>query len=218
MLRYSKAQRRGKRITQQQLQHFGSQLTTQPGVMQFFSRTRKFMRSIDSEAEIFFFIVSSGIGDIIRCFSAAEEFSHIWSSEFSFNRNHEIDGIKRVVSFTDKTRYLFQVQKGIFGPRSEGQPFAVNRRVVSSDYFVPLSSMIMVGDGFTDVPCFSLLEKNGGKGIGVYEREHSDRWGRAWGLLDERRVQHMVAADFRVGRGLDDAVRLALQEILKRRG
>lgn len=207
---------KSKRITRRKLQQFGMQLTSQPGLATFFRRMKKFVGSHDKSAEIYFFVISSGIGDIIRHFPYAQHFHHIWSSNFAFNKSGEIEGIKNVVSFTDKTRYLFQIQKGIFGSDADHDPFAVNRRVSSSEVFVPFSSMVMVGDGFTDVPCFSLLEKNGGWAIGVYERGAADRWGRAWGLLSEQRVQHMVAADFRARRGLDDALCLALGSIVSK--
>ena len=214
MILESQKRPKSKRITRLKLQKFGQQLTSQPGLATFFSRMKKFVASRDKNAELYFFVISSGIGDIIRHFPYASKFQQMWSSNFAFAKNGEIEGIKNVVSFTDKTRYLFQIQKGIYGPGSESDPFAVNRRVPLNEVFIPFNSMVMIGDGFTDVPCFSLLEKNGGRAIGVYEREAADRWGRAWGLMSEQRVQHMVAADFRPHRGLDDALCLALGNML----
>ena len=215
MIEKSQAREKSKRITRRKLQAFGKKLTSQPGLRQFFSRTRKFVKSRSPNTELYFFVISSGIGDIIQQFPFANQFSHIWSSNFAFNRQGEIEGIKNVVSFTDKTRFLFQIQKGLFGPGYEADPFAVNKRCAAEDIFIPFSRMVMVGDGFTDVPCFSLLEKNGGAAIGVYDRQASDHWGRAWGLMSEQRVQNMVAADFRPRTGLDDAIQLGLGKLLK---
>ncbi len=214
MIAESEKRPKARRITQRKLNNFGSRLESQPGLKMFFSRMKKFVKQHAPAAELHFFIISSGIGDIVGHFPFASQFSHIWSSNFSFNRAGEIAGIKNVVSFTDKTRFLFQIQKGIFGAGSERDPFAVNRRVLPADVHIPFTHMIMVGDGFTDVPCFSLLEKNGGSAIGVYERHAADRWGRAWGLMNEQRVRNMVAADFRPRTGLDDAVMLALGRII----
>lgn len=215
MIDESEKRAKARRITKKKLNAFGARLKSQPGLKMFFSRMKKFIQERSPKTEVYFFIISSGIGDIVSRFPFASQFSHIWSSNFSFNAAGEINGIRNVVSFTDKTRFLFQIQKGIFGKGSDRDPFAVNRRIATSDLFVPFSSMIMIGDGFTDVPCFSLLEKNGGSSIGVYERHAADRWGRAWGLMNEQRVQNMVAADFRPRTGLDDAVMLALGKIIK---
>lgn len=217
MIEESQRRPKAKRITKKKLNNFGAKLESQPGLKLFFSRMKKFVESRSPKTELYFFVISSGIGDIISQFPFAKQFSHMWSSNFSYNRDGEIDGIKNVVSFTDKTRFLFQIQKGIFGEGSDSDPFAVNKRVLPAQIFIPFSHMVMIGDGFTDVPCFSLLEKNGGSAIGVYEREAADRWGRAWGLMDEQRVRNMVAADFRPGRGLEDALTLALGRILQRK-
>lgn len=215
MILESRRRPKSKRITRRKLENFGSKLKSQPGLKMFFSRAKNFVRERSPETELHFFVISSGIADLIRAFPYSKQFSHMWASNFSYDKAGEIDAIKNVVSFTDKTRFLFQIQKGIFGPESETDPFAVNRRYTAEELFVPFQRMVMVGDGFTDVPCFSLLEKSGGSAIGVYEREAADRSGRAWGLMGEKRVHNMVAADFRPRTGLDDAVMLALGRILK---
>ena len=75
--------------------------------------------------------------------------------------------IKNVVSFTEKTRYLFEINKGLSDKRKK--PYAVNEDVNSTDRRIPFSNMIYVGDGLTDVPCFSLLKNMGGKSIGVFD-------------------------------------------------
>ena len=214
MLRISRAREPGTRITRQQLARWGSQISCRPGLAQFFERAKKNATGYDSAVSIEFFIISSGIGEIIRGFRYRKNFRDIWASDFSYNNAGEICGVKNVVSFTDKTRFIFQIQKGIFGPESRKTPFKVNKKVDDKDCFVPFERMIFVGDGYTDVPCFSLIKKFKGIPIGVYDRQAKDRWGRAWGLLEEQRVSQMVAADFKKGSGLDDAIDLALRNIL----
>ena len=150
----------------------------------------------------------------MRNFRQRDNFKAISASDFSYNKAGEISGIKRVVSFTDKTRYIFEIQKGIFPAAGAYNPFAVNKKVVESDHYVSIRNMIMIGDGFTDVPCFSLIEKGGGTAIGVYDRQAVEKWGKAWGLMSEKRVKQMVVADFRKNSGLDDAIALAVKSIL----
>src|SRR3546814_19852196 len=78
---------------------------------------------------------------------------------------------KRVVSFTDKTRYLFHIQKGIVGPSSRNKPFEVNRKIAPDKLRIPFEPMIFVGDGYTDIPLFSPLRRSGGVAFGVSSAE-----------------------------------------------
>lgn len=214
MLKESQSRPNGKRFTRETFQKFGKSLKPHHGLQGFCSRIEKLAKESDKKAEVLFFIVSSGIGDIIRHFRQRDSFNGIAASDFSYNRKGEIDGVKRVISFTDKTRYIFEIQKGIFQTLGEKDPFAVNKKLHESEHFVSMRNMIMVGDGLTDVPCFSLIEKGGGTAIGVYDRAATEKWGKAWGLISERRVNQMVAADFRKNSGLDDAVSLAVKSVL----
>jgi hypothetical protein len=70
--------------------------------------------------------------------------------------------------------------------------------------------MIFVGDGLTDVPCFSLIRKNGGIAIGVFDRHEKEKWGRAWGFIEEGRVSNLVPADFRQGSALSFSLMMAV--------
>src|SRR3546814_101725 len=103
---------------------------------------------------------------------------------------------KRVVSFTDKTRYLFHIQKGIVGPSSRNKPFEVNRKIVPDKLRIPFEQMIFVGDGYTDIPCFSLIRRSGGVAFGVWDPRHRDKRSRAWGFIQEGRVSNLNQARY----------------------
>ena len=79
-----------------------------------------------------------------------------------------------------------------------------------------MQNIIVVGDGLTDIPCFSLIEKQGGRAIGVYDRNSKKR-GKMEGLIREKRITHPVAADYRRQSGLDDAVELAINMAASRK-
>jgi hypothetical protein len=72
------------------------------------------------------------------------------------------------VTFTEKTRYIFEINKGIMREESLRQPYEVNRAIDRRDRRVPFKNMIYVGDGLTDIPCFSLMEAEDGLGFGVF--------------------------------------------------
>jgi hypothetical protein len=63
------------------------------------------------------------------------------------------------------------------------QPYAVNDRVEEHLRRIPFENMIYVGDGLTDVPCFSLIGKFGGKAFGVFDPTKADAPKKAWERL-----------------------------------
>ena len=61
---------------------------------------------------------------------------------------------------------LFLINKGLLDNKDS---LKVNDYMPQNIRPVPFNNMIYVGDGPTDVPCFSLVMQNGGKTIAVYE-------------------------------------------------
>ena len=55
--------------------------------------------------------------------------------------------------------------------------------------------MIYIGDGLTDVPCFSLLEKNGGLAFGVFkpgQESAKQAFQRCWTLVASERSTTLI--------------------------
>jgi hypothetical protein len=102
-------------ITQDKLQQWGKSLPLHAGVQSLFGRLREQVRLAHPQVQLEFYLISSGIGDVVRHTAIAHEFTAIWASEFVYDSQGGISFPKRIVSFTDKTRYLFQIQKGIVG-------------------------------------------------------------------------------------------------------
>ncbi len=205
-----------KKITKRRLAEFGKKIKFHKGVKEIFGRIKKQVAAISPEISVEFFVISSGIGEILRNTSISKCFTDIFASDFHYNEKGEIVCPKNIVSFTDKTRFIFQIQKGLLGKSARLDPFAVNKKVPSDKLHIPLDQMIVIGDGFTDVPCFSLIQKNNGIAIGVYNRESRDKWGKAWGFIEDHRVTHLVAADYHKNSGLDDALSIGLDTIARR--
>jgi hypothetical protein len=141
-------------------------------------------------------LISSGIGDVVRHTRIAHEFTGIWASEFIYDEQGGITFPRRIVSFTDKTRYLFHIQKGIVGPSYIGKPFEVNRKIPEDRLRVPFDQMVFVGDGYTDIPCFSLIRSSGGFAFGVWDPKHRDKRSRAWGFIEDGRVSNLNQARY----------------------
>jgi len=195
MIELSRGQEYGA-ITQSRLQQWGNQLPLHSGVPSLFERLRAVVREEHPQMQLEFYLICSGIGDVVRHTSIAHEFTQIWASEFVYGEDGGIKFPRRVVSFTDKTRYLFHIQKGIIGPAFEGKPFEVNRKIPEDRLRVPFDQMIFVGDGYTDIPCFSLVRQAGGIAFGVWDPKHRDKRSRAWGFIEDGRVNNLNQARY----------------------
>jgi len=184
-------------ITQKRLADWGARLPLHDGVTTLFSRLRRTMQASHPQIKLEFYLISSGIGDIVRATPIAGEFTDIWASEFVYDTDTgSIAFPRRVVSFTDKTRYLFHIQKGIVGAKARGKPFEVNRKVPEERLHVPFDQMVFVGDGYTDIPCFSLIRRAGGFAFGVWDPRHRDTRSRAWGFIEDGRVSNLNQARY----------------------
>jgi len=200
-------------ITRAALADWGSRVKLYGGATRIFARIRERVAATGKPIDVEFYLVSSGIGEILRNTRIAGEFEDIWACDFVYDDDGTIVFPKNVVSFTDKTRYIFQISKGLYGPSSRGRPFAVNRAVPPNELRVPLDRMVVVGDGYTDIPCFSLVQKNGGFAIGVYDPNDEERWSRAWGFVRDRRVANLHPSDYSLKSGLTNSLLMAVDAV-----
>lgn len=203
-------------ITRDRLASWGAELPLYPEVESMFGRLRDAAEKANPRVSLEFYLISCGIGEVLRRTSINKEFKEIWASDFHYDEQGRIMFPKKIVSFTDKTRYIFHVQKGIFGKEFIGKPFEVNRKVDATQLRVPMNQMIMVGDGSTDIPCFSLVKGGGGIVIGVYDAANRKEWGKAWGFVEDGRVSNLVSADYKEGSDLIGFLTLAVENIAKR--
>lgn len=107
-------------------------------------------------------------------------FKEIFACDMDEDETGKLGYIKEAVGHTIKTQKLFMIAKGV-SPKQGDHPSLVNE--VTHSYRIPFENMIFLGDGQTDIPAFSLVNKNGGKSIAVYrEEKNSD------GTIDEERT------------------------------
>ena len=140
--------------------------------------------------------------------------SDIFTSEFYYNEAGEIECPKKVVSYTDKTRYIFQISKGIIGPDYYNKPFAVNKKVDPAELRIPLHNMIFIGDGLTDVPCFSLMNHNRGIAFAVYDQSNEEKKHKAWGFIEEGRVKNLHSTNYKKDSDLLNSIEMAIGGIM----
>lgn len=161
------------KLTNEKLRQFGSTLDTEfhTGLPQFFEDVRTTVKANFKNIEVEFYIVSGGLQAVL-------EGSQIVGKYFSGAYGCQLGGdtedgvlkyIKRSITFTEKTRYLFEINKGIDPTESRSNPYLVNQAVAEKDRRIPFANFVYVGDGMTDIPCFSLVQKMGGTASGIFD-------------------------------------------------
>jgi len=213
MIQVSQAKQTKTPITKEKFVEWGRQLPLHEGVPHIFDKLRATVNETNPQCQIEFYLISSGIGDILRETSIAKEFKHIWASEFHYENTGQISFPKKVVSFTDKTRYLFHIQKGIYGPTSINRPFEVNKKLKPEQIRIPFSNMIFVGDGYTDIPCFSLIKNSGGVAIAVFDKNHVEKWSHAYQFVHDSRVSNLNSANYKADSDLAIFLSMAVKKM-----
>jgi phosphoserine phosphatase len=215
LLRESQSRPDGERITRERLQAWGREIAFFPGVEDLFDTLSNAAKEDSPDVEVEFYLISSGIGEILRSCTIADRFRDIWACDYAYDESGAIVFPKNIVSFTEKTRFLFQISKGLVGPESRGRASEVNRRIDRGRYRIPMRHMIVVGDGQTDVPMFALAKRFGGVPIGVYDPDRPNRWGDAWDFVRDQRVASLHTANYTPDGDLLKTLRMAVQGIVR---
>ena len=164
------------------------------------------------DVRIEFYIISGGLQAIIEgCPTVEKYFSGVYGCQLAENPNtgvvHEV---QRCVTFTEKTRFLFEISKGIPPSDSRTRPHLVNQMIPEEKRRVPLSNMIYVGDGKTDIPCFSLVKQQRGLAFAVFKPDEGSAKLAYQDFLATGRVDSMYSPDFRKDADLGVVLRAAV--------
>jgi len=159
-------------ITQEYLTSIGAKLKWYPGVPKFFRELSEYVASdklmAQNRVELEFYVISSGLEDVIRGSKIAQYLNGFCGCSFDLDSNGEIAFPRTIVTFTEKTKYVFAINKGISFNDIRKDPYAVNDAIENGKRRVPFCNMIYIGDGPSDIPCLSTIRTLGGKGVGVY--------------------------------------------------
>ncbi|MGI0012395.1 MAG: hypothetical protein ACREBU_02975 [Nitrososphaera sp.] len=209
-------------LSNRDLREFGNRMNKRvyPHLPTFFKDLRRITESYEN-INIDFFIVSGGLAEIIRGVKVINEnFKAVYACELSGDTSSgPLKYIKRAVTFTEKTRYLFEINKGIAPRESASNPYLVNRNVDLAKRPIPFQNMIFVGDGLTDIPCFSLVNHFQGTTFGVFNpKEEKSAKQALQELLKTGRVVSAHAPKYRKNDELGALLRSAVATICSKIG
>lgn len=181
----------------------GKDIQLYPGVESFFTRLNAYADTLGIKIE--HYIISSGLKEIIQGSILKDKFKKIYACEFHYDVNGVADWPALTVNYTNKTQFLFRINKGVLDVYEDEQ---LNEFVEDIDRRIPFRNMIYIGDGLTDVPCMKLVKENGGQSIAVYTQKEKVNH-----LLVNRRVDFICEADYREDSELDQTLKLILEKM-----
>lgn len=200
------------RPTNTELRKLGERLTFYKGLPEMFEEFKDGLLTSEHEAygiSVEHYIVSSGLKALIEGSRIAPYVKAIFGCEFAEDSQGRITFPRRVISHTQKTQFLFRINKGMLDMAQD-----VNDHMPPELRPIPFTNMVYIGDGPTDVPCFTVMRRNGGQAIAVYNAEDPSRssFKKCYQLSTHAdRVKNIAPSDFRRGSHL----RLLLEEMVQ---
>ncbi len=196
-LMLQKAEEKHIPVTRKAFLDHGKEIRFFKGVESFFDRINQY--SAEKGALIDHHIISSGIRDIIKGTSIARNFKNIFASGFVFDANDVAVWPALAINYTNKTQYLFRINKGIDNSYDNS---LINKWVEHDKRPIPFPRMIYLGDGETDVPAMKMIKQEGGTAIAVYDPHKGKRKGKLSAkqiceeLILQNRADYIAPADY----------------------
>lgn len=196
MLMMQQAAEGKKLFTRGELMKCGKEVALFPGVKDWFKQICTYGEEHGVLVE--HYIISSGLKEMIEGTDVAGEFKKIYASSFFYNEKGVAIWPAQVVNYTNKTQFLFRIEKGVLDINDPG----VNDSFAPDEMRVPFRNMVYIGDSDTDVPCMKLVNVNGGYSIGVYNVDTKDKT-KVYKMMRENRIKYYAPADYSAGKELD---------------
>jgi hypothetical protein len=131
---------------------------------------------------------------------------------FSKDQETEIRQIACVIDNTQKTRCLFEINKG----SNKNPAIDVNAAVDDSNRRVPFCNMIYIADGPSDIPAFSVMRSHGGKAFAVYDPNKENEFAQNDRMLEEGRIDAYGPTDYCLESSTAKWIRMHVQKIAQR--
>lgn len=200
-----KASEKGVRVTRESFVSLGKDIEYYPGVEEWFERINNYGK--ENGVTIEHYVISSGIKEIIEGSSIKKHFKKIYACEFLYDENNVAVWPKLTVNYTNKTQFLFRINKGVLDVFENEK---LNANIPEEDRRIPFRNMIYIGDGLTDVPCMKLVKTNKGQSIAVFRKRSKET---AAQLMSENRVDFITEADYREGSELDKIIKTIIDKM-----
>ena len=120
-------------ITRSRLQKVAKGVRFYPGALEFVEQLRQRLHEKvefrDAGVVVDWYIVSSGIEEILRATTLGDLANDVFACAFDYDTEERATVVKRAVTFTEKTKFVFAINKGISGEELRRRPYRVNDAV-----------------------------------------------------------------------------------------
>jgi 2-hydroxy-3-keto-5-methylthiopentenyl-1-phosphate phosphatase len=196
-------------VTAQRLKKLAKNIDYFPGVKTYFKKINDYVKKeFHNQIKIRHYVISAGLKEIISGTPIAGYFHKIFASEYYYDEYGAAVFPKVIVNDTLKTQFIFRINKG-----KENLSESINLHMPVHLRPIPFQNILYIGDGLTDVPCMTVIRKNGGNAIAVYKPRDSRGKETCIELLKAERVDFLAKADYNSGTELDYLIKLLLQNI-----
>ncbi|MEO0458715.1 MAG: haloacid dehalogenase-like hydrolase [Cyanobacteria bacterium P01_A01_bin.114] len=211
------SQQRSNQITQDKLASVGQQIELYEGVNDLFAHLQQKIQAISEDTELEFYLISGGFVDIPRNTSVAKDFVRMWGCELHYDETGAVAFMKRQMTHTEKTRYLYYLSKGIEQSDNEKDLIYNYPNLPADELHVPLNQVIYVGDGASDIPCFDVIRQHGGTAIGIYaEGRSAEQWEYLEEIKSSQRLSNLVPASYEKDSELVQSLSLSVESLAKK--
>ena len=190
-----------KGLNNARLKELGDQILFYPGVEVLFPEIQRLVSDCEKyksyDIRLEHYIVSTGFRQMIEGCKIRKYVKKAWGCELLEDENGVPCEIGYTIDNTSKTRALFEISKGAgIDDRSN---IDVNSKIPEEERRVHFINMVYIADGPSDVPAFSVINKNGGATFAVYPKGDANALKQVDRLRAEGRVQMYAAADYTEG-------------------
>lgn len=190
-------------LSNAKLNEYGKKQKFYKGIPEIFEKTKNMFKDDKSYAEygiqVEHYIVSTGFAEVIRGSDLMPFVDGVWGCELleapDKDGNPVISEIVYTIDNTTKTRALFEINKGI--GKIEG--INVNSKIAKENRRVHFENMIYIADGPSDIPAFSVVNKNGGATFAIYPKGDSKAMRQVEQMREDGRVDMYAEADYSEG-------------------
>lgn len=215
-LMLQKAEEKHIPVTRKAFLDHGREIRFFKGLDSFFDLINQY--ASEKDAQIDHHIISSGIRDIIKGTSIARNFKNIFASGFLFDANDVAIWPALAINYTNKTQYLFRINKGIDNSFDDT---LINKYVEHDKRPIPFPKMIYLGDGETDVPAMKMIKQEGGTAIAVYDPHKRNKKGKLSAkqiceeLIMQNRADYIAPADYTENSKLFKIITVLINKIVE---
>lgn len=207
-----KVEEKKEHVTKKDLRSLAKGIEYFPGVDEWFDRVNQYVKDkSQGKVKIKHYIISAGLREILEGVSIKKHFEKIYASQYYFDHHDRATFPTVVINDTEKTQYLFRINKGREDP---GQ--SINEYMPEAERPIPFPHMLYIGDGMTDVPCMTVAKNNGGHAIAVHKPATPKSIAVCRELAKASRIDYFAAADYSKGSVLENRIFVILDLIIAR--